>query len=265
MRIRGTKPEFWRSRRIASVCWEARLVLKGLESYVDDNGVGKDDVELITGDIFSRDLAREGSRVLARVSEAISALLDAGLLWRYEVDGNEYLYVSFWEQSQRIDKPGKGRFPRPDGTWEYGGSEIRESLASPREPSRALAPVTGEQGNRGTEKQTRSSAGADDLESDFETWWKSYPRKIAKVPAKKAFKTARKTADLQTLISAIENQAPRLMAKGVDFCPYPSTWLNGQRWLDETPAPAAEPRPNGWMQAERKIPESWLEPEEAQA
>jgi hypothetical protein len=47
MRIRSTKPEFWRSERIASVNWDARLVLKGLESYVDDNGVGVDDIALI--------------------------------------------------------------------------------------------------------------------------------------------------------------------------------------------------------------------------
>ena len=148
MRIRSTKPEFWRSTRIASVSWDARLVLKGLESYVDDNGVGKDDLALIIGDLFSRDLIREPSRTLARVSEAISDLHEAGLLWRYSVENTDLLYLAFWESFQRIDKPGRGRFPRPDGTSEYGASQIRESVASPRESSRALAPGTGEQGNR---------------------------------------------------------------------------------------------------------------------
>lgn len=150
MRIRSTKPEFWRSKRIASVSWEARLVLKGLESYVDDNGVGKDDLEMIAGDIFSRDLARESSRTLARVSEAISLLHQAGLVWRYEVEGESLLYLSFWDQTQRVDKPQSGRFRRPDGTLDYKESVIGESFANPRESSRILAPVTGEQGNRGT-------------------------------------------------------------------------------------------------------------------
>ena len=72
MRIRSTKPEFWRSRTVASVDWAARLVLKGLESYVDDNGVGKDDVELIVSDVFPRDMARNPSRTLARVSRALA-------------------------------------------------------------------------------------------------------------------------------------------------------------------------------------------------
>ena len=161
MRIRSTKPEFYRSRTVASVDWDARFVLKGLESYVDDNGVGKDDIELIASDIFPRDLAREGSRVLARLSEAISRLHHAGLVWRYEADGQMLIYVSSWESVQRVDKPQAGRMPRPDGTLNYRDSIIRESVANPREPSRSLAPGTGEQGNRGTGEQSSSSEIAD--------------------------------------------------------------------------------------------------------
>ncbi|WP_200937300.1 hypothetical protein [Rhodococcus sp. Leaf233] len=153
MRIRSTKPEFWRSERIAQVDWDARLVLKGLESYVDDNGVGKDDIALIVGDLFQRDLVREPSRTLARVSEALTDLNSAGLVHRYEADGTKLLFVSFWDSIQRVDKPQNGRFPRPDGTLNYKDSVIREPDGIVREPSRTLAPVTGEQGNRGTGEQ----------------------------------------------------------------------------------------------------------------
>lgn len=153
MRIRSTKPEFWRSERIATVDWDDRFVLKALESYVDDNGVGKDDLALIVGDLFQRDLVREPSRTLARVSEAISHLHEAGLVWRYEANGTRLLFVSFWDSTQRVDKPQPGRFPRPDGTMNYRASDIRECLAKIREDSRDLAPGTGEQRNRGTEEQ----------------------------------------------------------------------------------------------------------------
>ena len=168
MRIRSTKPEFWSSRTVCEVEWEHRFVLKGLESYVDDNGVGKDDLELICGDVWKRDLAREGSRTLARVSEALTALHQAGLIWRYEVDGERLLYVSCWESIQKIDKPSAGRFPRPDGTFGYKESQIRECVASPREGSRALATGTGEQGNRGTGEQTSSSEIASDPDATHE-------------------------------------------------------------------------------------------------
>lgn len=150
VRIRSTKPEFWRSGRVASVSWDARLVLKGLESYVDDNGVGRNELALIVGDLFQRDLIREPSRTLARVSEAILELSEAGLLWLYEADGTDLLFVAFWDSIQRIDHPKAGRLPRPDGTMNYKQSVIRESLATSREASRSVAPGTGEQGNRGT-------------------------------------------------------------------------------------------------------------------
>ena len=154
MRIRSTKPEFWKSRRIASVDWDARLVLKGLESYVDDNGVGVDDIELIVTDVFPRDMFANPRETVARVSEAIRSLHRAGLVHRYEANGDHLLYISFWEEVQRIDKPGKGRNPRPDGTFDYKESEIRESVASPPE---TLAPGTGEQGNRGTARAPRAA------------------------------------------------------------------------------------------------------------
>lgn len=165
MRIRSTKPEFWRSERIASVSWDARLVLKGLESYVDDNGVGKYDLALILSDVFPRDLAkelREPSRntpgLFQKVSEAISDLSRAGLLWLYEVDGTPLLYIAFWESIQRIEKPSKGRFRRPDGTMDYRESEIRQPLPEPsRNPPGTLRPGTGEQGNRGTEEKEGSN------------------------------------------------------------------------------------------------------------
>ena len=153
MRIRSTKPEFWRSRRVSSVNWDARLVLKGLESYVDDNGVGKDDLALIVSDVFPRDLSRHPRDTLARVSASINTLHEVGLIHRYEVDGRSLLYISNWEDIQRIDRPGKGRLPRPDGTWDYKESIIRESVASPRE---SVATGTGEQGNRGTGEQGSS-------------------------------------------------------------------------------------------------------------
>lgn len=154
MRIRSTKPEFWRSKTIAQLPWDVRLVLKGLESYVDDNGVGKDDIALIAADVFPRDLSANPRETLARLSEAITMLDQARLIVRYEVDGEDLLYIDKWKSLQRIDKPAKGRFPRPDGTFEYAQDVNRDSYPNPREtlasPPETLAPVTGEQGNRGT-------------------------------------------------------------------------------------------------------------------
>lgn len=237
MRIRSTKPEFWRSRRIASVDWDARLVLKGLESYVDDNGVGIDDIELIVTDVFPRDMFASPRETVARVSEAISHLHQAGLVWRYTSETDRLVYVSFWEDIQRIDKAGKGRNPRPDGTWEYRDSVIRESVASPPE---TLAPGTGEQGNRGTEEQgnrgedTRSPAAPSSPRATrFDEFWAIYPRKVGKDKARTAYTTATKRTDEDTIIAGATrlSQDPNLPEK--TFIPHPTTWLTRGGWDDE--------------------------------
>ena len=52
MRIRSIRPEFWTSEDITSLSWEQRLIYIGLWSYVDDNGVGRDNPKLIAADLF---------------------------------------------------------------------------------------------------------------------------------------------------------------------------------------------------------------------
>jgi len=232
VRIRGTKPEFWKSRRISSVSWDARLVLKGLESYVDDNGVGVDDIELIVTDVFPRDMFASPRETVARVSEAISELFHAGLVHRYEARGDQLLYIAFWESAQRIDKPGKGRNPRPDGTFEYKDSEIRESVAS---PPVTLAPVTEEQRNRGTEEQSKKTCPAKPnvtpAPDNFLDWYLEYPRKESKGVAEKAYAKARKIATAEDLIQGAiryredPNREP-------SFTKLPATWLNAKCWED---------------------------------
>ena len=237
MRIRSTKPEFWKSRRIASVDWDARLVLKGLESYVDDNGVGVDDIELIVTDVFPRDMFANPRETVARVSEAIRSLHQAGLVHRYEVNGDRLLYISFWEEVQRIDKPGKGRNPRPDGTFDYKESAIRESVASPPE---TLAPGTEEQGNRGTGEQgtnTRSPAPPSSVRDPgpdrFDEFWEAYPRKVGKQKARTKFAAACKRVDAQAVIDGARRLAADPNLPEAQFIPHPSTWLERDGWEDE--------------------------------
>lgn len=237
MRIRATKPEFWRSAKVASVNWEARLVLKGLESYVDDNGVGKDDIELITSDLFSRDLARESSGTLKRVTEAVTSLSRAGFLHRYEVDGTRLMYLSWWDSTQYINKPTRGRFPRPDGTFNYKDSEIGSPLQNPPEDSSNPPVGTEEQGIRGTGDQSSSSNKSDgkEIAEAFDAFWAIYPRREGKGQARTAFKSALKKTDLPTILHAVNEYAAWLRREGKErtYIAMPASWLNGERWSDE--------------------------------
>jgi len=76
----------------------------------------------------------------------------------------------------------------------------------------------------------------------FERFWQSYPRKVAKTDAERAFaKLVADEALLAVLLEAIAKQSawPEWREEGGKFIPHPATWLNGRRWLDE---PALHPQ-----------------------
>lgn len=149
MRIRSIKPEFWSSEDIAALDWPTRLLFIGLWSYVDDNGVGRDNEKLIMADLFP--LEDDPRETLATVSRGLQALCDGGQITRYEVDGRAYLYINAWASHQRIDRPNKPRYPLPTSE----NANVRQTLAtSSRDPRETPATGAGEQGNRGTEEQS---------------------------------------------------------------------------------------------------------------
>ena len=242
MRIRSIKPEFWRSADITGLNLEDRLLFIGLWSYVDDNGVGRDELPVIVADLFAGDMFADSRETVARVSRGLSNLFSASLIDRYSVDGKAYLMICKWDKHQRIDKPAKERFPRSDGTLEV----IRETVATPSRDSRdTLAPGTGEQGSRGTGEQrnrgTETSAlVVPDLFSEF---WSLWPRKEGKADAVKAWAKAIRKID-QTLLLELARQYvqhPNRPAK--QFVPHGATWLNGERWNDGEPTAPESQRP----------------------
>lgn len=68
-------------------------------------------------------------------------------------------------------------------------------------------------------------------EEEFSIFWKSYPRRIAKENARKAFEKAIKRTSLQDLLDGIT----KYVANKPDWQDYahPASWLNGGRWQDE--------------------------------
>ncbi len=140
MRIRSIKPEFWRSDDISALDRDDRLLFIGLWSYVDDNGVGRDKLADIAADLFAHDLEQDPRETFARVSRGLLNLAERGLITRYSAVGGGYLCVTGWTEHQRIDKPGKPRYPGPEEAFATSSRDSRETLA----------PGTGEQGNRGT-------------------------------------------------------------------------------------------------------------------
>ena len=79
--------------------------------------------------------------------------------------------------------------------------------------------------------------------SDFEIFWKAYPKKVGKKNAERAFLKL-EGVSLDALLRAVEAQknTRQWQEDGGRYIPNPSTWLNQGRWEDELPQQEWTPR-----------------------
>ncbi|WP_314711985.1 hypothetical protein [Propionibacterium acidifaciens] len=83
---------------------------------------------------------------------------------------------------------------------------------------------------------------ADTDDPDFDAFWASYPRRVDKKPARKAWRAARRRAPAAQIIAAAAEYTRQVQAAGTQprFVKHPSTWLNADGWTEteHTPPPA---------------------------
>ncbi len=83
--------------------------------------------------------------------------------------------------------------------------------------------------NQETNKQVNNN-----LEEQFDIFWADYPRKTGKGAARTSFAKALKKANFDEISSGLLKHEIQT-AKDPQFIPHPSTWLNQERWADESP------------------------------
>lgn len=99
--------------------------------------------------------------------------------------------------------------------------DVSDSVPIPLKPlSLSQKPVTGE-----------PSAVADDV---FDEFWSTYPKRVGKGQAVRAWKTALKKAQAAEIIRGAAAYASAVKGKDQQYTANPSTWLNGERWTDES-------------------------------
>lgn len=75
-------------------------------------------------------------------------------------------------------------------------------------------------------------------EEAFNQFWRSYPRRVGKGDARKAFAKAIKMTDMPTILEAIDrykSQKPDWM-----HFKHPATWLRQECWEDEWETPQSD-------------------------
>ncbi|MFI7448140.1 hypothetical protein ACIBQX_11635 [Nonomuraea sp. NPDC049714] len=267
-RIRSIKPDFFTSEKIASLPMSARLTFIGLWTHADDNGVAADNVRLIAAAIWP--LEDDPLEALVRTREDLRRLSEAGLIVRYEAAGRALLFITSWDEHQKVSHPGKPRYVRPTP------DEIDDAFAmaymlscDDEDESDVVVPLSGEsresggnvpetfgpeqgagsreQGNNPPTPQRgkRGSRRVGDDDPGFARFWETYPRKVGKGHAKKAWaKAMDDNVDPEEIIAGAERfRMDPTRSRDPQFIAHPSTWLNGERWKDQPLTHAETHRP----------------------
>ncbi|WP_079415262.1 hypothetical protein [Thiomonas intermedia] len=246
-RARNIKPSFFLNEDLAEIDPLGRLLFIGLWCLADRAGRLEDRPKRIKIELLPCDNAD--------VDALLQALHDRGLILRYSADDRPLIQViNFARHQSPHHQERQSLLPAP-ASFEANGERVRgrpkansgfisdKSEASPG--AIALIPDS----LIPDSKTPSSSAVADGLMDGFATFWKSYPRKVGKQDAMKAWKRLKPDADL---VQAIGEGLERAKASEQwqrdrgQFVPHAATWLNGRRWEDEPDDAAAQAQHEQW-------------------
>lgn len=217
-RIRTIKPEFFVSAQIADVSPTCRLLFIGMWLFCDDAGIHPASARQLKMEVFPGD-----DITTADVQRMIDDLLRVGVLIEYESQGQSYWQVTGWHH-QKIERP-RYQYPQPDSTTPR--RHVGDNSTTPRS---LTVPETTVPETTRVRTSTRKRVGV--YSESFERWWLAYPRKVGKGAGYRAYQSACKRTDAETLQAAVEEFAASDKAHG-DWCPHASTWLNEDRWEDD--------------------------------
>lgn len=160
-----------------------------------------------------------------QVKDGINKLASVGLIVLYEYDGKPFLHLPTWNDHQSV-RAKRSKYPAPED-----GVQSHEIICNQMHADEDKCSRNPIQSESNPNPNAKSSARERASEDDFEIFWNAYPRKEKKQAAKTAFEKVKEP--LQVLLDAIERQKKGSQWQDAKYIPHPSSWLNGQRWLDE--------------------------------
>ena len=221
----------------------ARLLFTWLITHLDCEGRLHGDALTVKSIVFPR---RNISP--KRIEKYLSEFEKNGLIIRYGVNGNAYLFLPHFEKHQTgLQKRREAQSQIPPFTLGLIKSKVRQShLQVKDEVKDTLAQI----------KPTTNN---------FEVFWKAYPKRKSKGDAEKVF--AKVNPDdklLSTMVATIERakKSEDWQKDGGKFIPYPATWLNAKGWEDEFTKQGGKSGTN--RQNTRRLPDrdSYTKPED---
>ena len=219
-RIRSLKPDFFKDEDLAVLPFEARLLFEGLWCYADKEGRLEDRPKYLKAEIFPYDKIDIEKLLNLLSSPQIPERPQKVFIRRYTVNCRNYIDIPEFLKHQSPHNTEKDSVLPPfNGVLTVNNTLINNDTQSSGESD----PIS-------------LSESKSLLKNKFEIFYKSYPKKKAKIEAEKAFsKLNPDDTLLNAMLSAIDKakKSEDWMKDKGRYIPYPATWINAKRWLDE--------------------------------
>jgi len=205
-----------------------RLLYTWLLSHLDINGNFYADPVMVNNLVFTR-----LGHSVKTIATSLDELAEKGLIIKYKINGEIYLNYPDFNEKQPALNPARETTPEiPNIT--------QESILS-------QSGITPLQIKISKDKLNKDMAKKEALEISFAEFWEAYPRKVNKKEAKQKWFKA-KLPDLAFILKALEiqKQTESWQKNKGKYIPHPTTWLNQERWEDETTIEIQE-EPNGYQ------------------
>jgi hypothetical protein len=198
-----------------------RLLYTWMLSHLDINGNFYADPLMVNNLVFTR-LGHN----IKTIKAAIDELAEKGLVVIYQVNGDRYLkYPDFFDKQPKLLRYREGVTEIPDLTdkasiIEYNIIEYNVEITS-------VKPELGNNSNI-THELIKNKQGS------FQIFYKAYPKKMNRKEALARWLKA-DLPDMSIILDAIERhkKTDQWRKDKGKYIPYPSTWINQERWNDE--------------------------------
>lgn len=224
--------DIWKSKQVARLSLQARLLFIGLITLGDDDGRLRGDPVLLRSEVFPRD----ESVTVADVRGWLDEVITNELVVRYTIEDEDYLAHPNWTKYQvlRADRKKDSSIPQPP-------DNLLATVLQPTDNQVATTPPQSADTRLLEGKVSKGKVRKDKIiaQNEFEQFWSEYPRKIAKQNAVKSWNKIAPTPELAAaILAAVQKQklTPQWKKDGGQFIPHPATWLNQGRWEDEVTA-----------------------------
>jgi hypothetical protein len=221
-RIRALKPDFFKDEDLATLPYEARLLYQGLWCFADKEGRLEDRPKYLKAEIFPYDNINIEKLLNLLCNPNIQDRSKKVFIRRYTVNERKYIDIpEFLKHQSPHHTEKESVFPSFNGELTVIGTLKKND----RRDAHISYPIS---------KSLSESKSL--LKNKFEIFYKSYPKKKAKIEAEKAFsKLNPDDTLLNAMLSAIDKakKSEDWMKDKGRYIPYPATWINAKRWLDE--------------------------------